>query len=239
MSSHVSLKGVKYNIVQLQPEHISPVLDIFDRAGKNEMQAALWPLRLSTPDDPSENRRFRSKMLENRLKSGGATPMLIAVSDDEAQRVLGYAGWSVPDMDGLRRALDPPPKSEEKMIVGTTQSASEDRPKMDEKEEGDGIIDDGQGGKRGDGKKLPMGLDIGLQSKIKQMVMDAKKELLGLDENNVLCKPSLWSFRHTEQPIVQILGLVQANDSSQTLGLLGPILNMRLKESLRVLFNGA
>lgn len=187
MSQYVSLKGVKYNIVRLQTEHISQVLDIFDRSAKSEMMAALWPSRLANPDDPGENRRFRSKMLENRLKSEGTMPMMVAVSDDDAQRVLGFAGWSVPDTDELRRALELPTKDEGPKKGEIVEPVASEVPQLGQKEEGDGTMDDGNGGTRGDGKKLPMGLDVGLQSKIKVMVGDAKKELLG-DEKNVLCK---------------------------------------------------
>lgn len=236
MSSYTSLKGIKYNIVLLHPEHVSQVVSIFERAPKTEMSAALWPPRLSNPDDPEENPRFRRKLLENRLKNPSTAPMLIAVSDNEDKKVLGFAGWSVPDLESLRQVMDLPRKEKENDL-GTIEAAN-DAPKLKVEEEGDGTMSDGQGGKRGDGKKLPMGLDITLQSKIKQMVGDAKKEILGPDGGNVLCKASLNLSLLRTSLHVSHSSVRRANLSSQILGRLGPIQTSKDKASLLALFIG-
>ncbi|KAF2104179.1 hypothetical protein NA57DRAFT_51026 [Rhizodiscina lignyota] len=191
--------GIKYKIIPASAsKHTLPIMTAGSRAFKDDpLAAALFPSRLKSPDDPDVEYRFRLQRLKDRFATKGAH-LMVAVPEDEenelvvdgeekgdgkGQMVLGYSGWYEPnpEFNQARLMMGLSSQSEEKNGKEVQQNGDV----AGEKEERGGWVDDGHGGKRGDGKTFSSSLDVGFKQRVGQLLEETKKEVLGDDENRV------------------------------------------------------
>ncbi|KAF2113237.1 acyl-CoA N-acyltransferase [Lophiotrema nucula] len=123
------------------------------------LQEALFPPRLFDPSDPDEQHRFRIEALKKRLVAPDAWS-IVAVDDDVKDedggvKVLGYSAWYEPK----------------------TPAAGDDQPRQDEEEQG--WVDDDERSSEDDGVKLPRCMDVKLYQRLKSMLDESKRMLLG------------------------------------------------------------
>lgn len=137
----------------------------------DEFQKHVFPARLAHFEEPGAEHRFRMQRLDARLRTKGCQ-YIIAVDDDvdDGKRVLGFAGWFAPG-------------SAKRVHAGDDGVLKKD---LDEEDYGG--VDDGNGGRRGDGKKFPAHMDVDLHYKLAKVEEAARKEYLGENENNVWCE---------------------------------------------------
>lgn len=169
---------LRYEIVGPDDIPMESIISCGDRAFKDdEFHKVLFPARLAHPDSAEEYRNFRTARLNARIRTKGSHYM-IAVDDDvdDGKRVLGFAGWVEPGVAD--------PANDVNGIV-----------EKGEEIEGDGTVDDGQGGKRGDGKKYPKIMDVQLYKRQEKAMADLRKKILGDDEKNVWCEYSITDCR--------------------------------------------
>ncbi|PGH36307.1 hypothetical protein GX50_00812 [[Emmonsia] crescens] len=123
------------------------------------LQEALFPPRLVDPSDPDEQHRVRIGALKKRLVAPNAWS--IAAVDDDVKdedggvKVQGYAAWYGPE----------------------TPAVGDDQPRQDEEEQG--WVEDGEGSLRGDGVKFPRCMDVKVYQRLKNIVNESKRMLLG------------------------------------------------------------
>lgn len=133
-------------------------------------QLAIFPQRLKDPSDPDEEKRFMVERMQARLKDEGVFSM-VAIDDeirdqDGQVRVLAYSAWHAP---------------------GKGDNADEDE-RQKERRDHEGWVDDGQGGKRGDGKKYPRIMDVEAWWRVSDILKTTKEDIFGEGHSDVWCK---------------------------------------------------
>lgn len=158
---------------------------------------AILPTRLNDPNEPTAQQKYLVEMMRGRLKDEGVF-CIIAVDDDVkdasgALRVLGYAIWHAPG------------KGEN----GDHEAAGSAGPSEGIDQE-DGWVDDGQGGKRGDGRKYPACMDVEAWRRIGRLLKRTKEEILG-DQ-----RPNIWCKSLSSSPLVPLVNSVKSRAKRDT-----------------------
>lgn len=166
--------AIKY--IRADTTYAARIRDVGQKAfGDDGWQNTIFPKRLQDPNDPDAVPRFMLHRLEVRLANEGVHT-IVAIDEDERDengeaRVLGYCSWHEPgkgDNEGGDR------------VASGDGGVGEDR--------SSGWVDDGQGGKRGDGEKYPKIMDVEAWWRVDDLLQGTKKEIFGEQQSNLWCK---------------------------------------------------